>query len=132
MKRFCQFFMMTMLLASSQRLLAEEKLYPVETAVEIVGVVAEGKGYDANDRRENYFYLKLERPISVAGDKIDRQRDGVAKIQMVFLADMDGRQYYRKRVVIKGKLFHGHTAHHHTGILVQIESSADIRLLQNR
>lgn len=128
-KIFFRFAMAAMLLASCPGVFADGKIYPTETAVEITGTVAQGKGYDANDKREDYYYLKLAHPISVAGDEADlKQKDGVVKIQMVFLADVDKRTYYRKKVVVRGKLFHGYTAHHHTDILIQIENPSDIRL----
>jgi hypothetical protein len=122
--------MAAVLLATGPGVLADEQPYPVEKPVELSGTVAKDKGYDANDKRENYYYLKLAQPISVAADEIDRQKDGVARMQMVFLADIDGKQYFGKRVSIKGKLFHGHTAHHHTDVLIQIENPGDIRLLK--
>ncbi len=131
MKILFRVAMAAMLLASSPSVFADGKVYPVEAEVELSGTVARDKGYDANDKREDYYYLKLAQPISVAADEIDRQKDGVAKIQMVFLADIDGKQYFRKKVSIKGKLFHGHTAHHHTDILIQIEHPGDIRLLKS-
>jgi hypothetical protein len=133
MKIFFRFAVAAMLLPSGQGVFADGQPYPVETMVEIAGTVARGAGYDANNKREHYYYLKLKRPISVAGDENDRhRRDGVVKIQMVYLADMDESQYDRKRVIVRGKLFHGHTAHHHTNILIQIDSAGDIRLAQNQ
>lgn len=133
MKISFRFAMAAMLLAWGQGVFAGGQVYPVETVVQIAGTVARGTGYDANDKREDYYYLKLKRPISVAGDENDRrQRDGVVKIQLVYLADMDQSQYDRKQVVVRGKLFHGHTAHHHTDILIQIASPGDIRLAQGK
>jgi len=50
--------------------------------VELVGTVNEGVGYDANNKREEYYFLSLEKAISVAGDD-DPEEKHIEKIQLV-------------------------------------------------
>lgn len=72
------------------------------------------------DKPETYWILHLTRPICVNGEKA---KTNVSDIQLVFV---DEKQYVRyrdllgKRVIVSGKLFHAHTGHHHTNVLLTV------------
>jgi len=132
MRTACRLIVASLFFAASLCAAAEGKTYPVETTVELSGTVLTDAGYDANDKREEYYYLRLAHPITVAADEMFPQREGVVKIQLVFMVDMDARPFYGKKVSLRGKLFHGHSAHHHTDVLVTIDKAGDISLLPKK
>ncbi len=78
------------------------------------------------DERETYWILRLNKVICV---KEDESRSGtseteknVSQLQLV----LDAEQYARyknlrgKRVEVSGKLFHSHTGHHRTNVLLEV------------
>jgi hypothetical protein len=108
---------------------AEEKSYPANKEVELVGTVKEGIGYDANNKREEYYFLSLEKTISVGADEFNDGKKGVKNIQLVPLSGAVIGKFLGKQIAIKGKLFHSFSAHHHTKILFEIGKSNDARLV---
>jgi hypothetical protein len=108
---------------------AEDKTYPPNKEVELTGVVKEGVGYDANNRREEYYYLSLEKAISVGRDEFSDEEKGVKEIQLVPLSDVVIGGFLGKQITIKGKLFHADNSHHHTKILLAVSKSNDARLV---
>ena len=92
------------------------------------GVVKENVGLDANDNSETYSYLSLDHPINVEKDEFSAERKGVKNIQIVFLF-FDGvklKDLKNKTVRIRGTLFHRHSAHHHTDVLLEVMNSTDV------
>ncbi len=85
------------------------------------------------DTPEPYWILDLIRPICVnADEKIiggEKRGKNVSKIQLV-LTEEQYAQYkglLGKRVEVSGKLWHAHTGHHHTNVLLTITEIKDVR-----
>jgi len=78
------------------------------------------------DERETYWILRLNKAICVKGDEslpgISEAEKNVSQLQLV----LDAEQYARyknlpgKRAEVSGKLFHSHTGHHHTNVLLKV------------
>ena len=78
------------------------------------------------DQKVTVAILVLRDPIDVLatpGDAVNTQVNGVTRIQLVFT---DGKtvdkQLIGKDVLVKGKLFHSHTGHHYTDVLIDVSS----------
>lgn len=79
------------------------------------------------DRAETIWILHLDSPVCVTGntDEINEPEQRVTDVQLV----LDGAEFarFRKftggrvRVRATGKLFHAHTAHHRTSVLMEVE-----------
>jgi len=80
------------------------------------------------DEPEVYWVLFLQKAVSVQGNPKDdlnsATENNVKEIQLI----IDVQDYKKhsnllgKRVTVKGKLMHSFTGHHHTPVLVQVES----------
>jgi len=84
-----------------------------------------GYGEDpVQDSKVEIRVLELESPINVKGDPADDINTetvlGVKNIQLVVEEPI--RKYLQKKVTIKGTLFHGHTGHHYTEVLLDVQS----------
>jgi hypothetical protein len=78
------------------------------------------------DSKEEQWILALSRPVNVRGNpgpKSDYDtlsvRD-ISAIQLVLLGDHE--ELTGKNVIVKGTLFHGFTGHHHTDVLMNVQS----------
>ena len=111
---------------------AEEKSYPPNQYVELVGTVKEGLGYDANKKREPYYFLRLDKPIAVAADQYSEERKGIRDLQLVLLHGAKIGHLVGKHIAVKGKLSHAFSAHHHTKVLLELDKSTDARLTPDR
>lgn len=79
----------------------------------------------AGDRPETYWLLKLSNNVCVTGakdDDLNTSEDDVTEMQLL----LDDKQYnvYRrlvgKKVIVTGTLFHQHTGHHRTKVLLTV------------
>ncbi len=83
-------------------------------------------GYGENpktDSRETQDILLLESPVDViatGNDPTDQPERKVTRITLVI--DHSIRNLIGKRVIIEGTLFHAHTGHHHTKVLMDVSS----------
>lgn len=78
------------------------------------------------DEPETYWVLRLSKSVCVnkgaEGMPDDMPEKGVSKVQLV----LTGEQYARyksllgRQVVVKGKLFHAVSGHHHTSVLMEV------------
>jgi hypothetical protein len=80
----------------------------------------------ATDSKESQYILILDTPVDVIGstDPIDRTEREVKKLTLVvfdFKAN-PVESLLGKRVEVSGTLFHAHTGHHHTRVLIEVES----------
>ena len=102
------------------------------TVYKFSGVVKNDKGIDANGEIEQFYYLQLEDSIMVAADDMGDAIGGVDKLQLVFLSevDMQCKELLNKFVSVKGKLFHSHTAHHYTKVLLEVSGSGDVETIK--
>ncbi len=77
------------------------------------------------DAKESHWILTLNEPINVRPPKdadphADPAIENVKKLQLVLpesASELIGRQ-----VIVKGTLFHAHTGHHHTDVLLEVET----------
>ena len=81
------------------------------------------------DRPETVWILDLDNPVCVDEDKADPDLNSAKKeVQRLQLVFHDGAAYAKykelvsKRVTATGTLFGGHTAHHHTDVLLTVKS----------
>ena len=77
-------------------------------------------------RRKRTGSLVLDRPVNVRGNsgpKSDYDTwsvEHIRKIQLVLKGEHD--ELIGKKVLVKGTLFHGFTGHHHTDVLMDVQS----------
>lgn len=102
--------------------------YITNKPVELTGTFGIGTGYDANDKVERYYYIKLDHPINVKDTDFGADESNVTKIQLAPGFYQSLHNFKGKRVVVKGELFHSFTAHHHTKILLAVDKRKDFRL----
>ena len=75
------------------------------------------------DRRETQDILLLDSAVDVVAtgnDPTDQTERGVKSITLVL--DHSTRHLIGKRVIVEGTLFHAHTGHHHTHVLMSVSS----------
>jgi hypothetical protein len=80
---------------------------------------------EQGDEKETSWVLKLQKPVCVNKDRYDTvnvSESTITDIQLVLNTDMyqKYRPLLKKQVVVKGTLFHSHTGHHHTPVLLQV------------
>lgn len=80
----------------------------------------------ATDSKEDQYILILDTPIDVIGsiDPIDKTERGVKKLTLVVFDFKTNpvESLLGKRVEVHGRLFHAHTGHHRTRVLIEVES----------
>jgi hypothetical protein len=78
------------------------------------------------DRPERVWVFQLSRPICVAARGDWEEEKNISDLQLVFAgAEKDYARYRRllgRQVTIKGAIFHAHTGHHHTKVLLTVSS----------
>jgi hypothetical protein len=81
----------------------------------------------SGDSPETYWFLKLPGPACVLADstnELSEAETNVTRIQLV----LNGEQYSEfknvlgKKASVSGTLFHAITGHHHTKVLLRVES----------
>jgi hypothetical protein len=76
----------------------------------------------AHDEKGFYWFLDLDKPICVNGsdeDSPDEEGEtGVRRLQIVYNRYPKGRGWIGHKASITGTLFHAHTAHHYTKVLI--------------
>jgi len=78
----------------------------------------------ATDSHETQVLLLLPKPICVDENKIeyyDAEKNQL-ELTLVPLGKIEVINYMGKQVTVHGKLFHAHTGHHHTPVLVEVLS----------
>ena len=81
------------------------------------------------DEAETYWLLVLSKPICTAEDKsspdLNPAQQDIQQIQLVF-PDANAYKTYRelvgKKISASGTLFGAHTAHHHTPVLLTVQT----------
>jgi hypothetical protein len=83
------------------------------------------------DQPEVAWILTLDKPVCVNADRsneFDEAEKNVSDVQLALAPEgfTKWRAFVRNRVpvVVTGKLFHAHTGHHHTQVLIEV---ADIK-----
>jgi hypothetical protein len=83
------------------------------------------------DTKEAMFILILSQPVNVRGNPdpkagFDRQSvKNIRRIQLVIT--MPYKEFIGKKVLVKGTLFHAFTGHHHTKVLMEVQSIEEFR-----
>jgi hypothetical protein len=97
--------------------------------VELTGTIVRKTFTDAQDRPETYWVLELSRPICVNQDPkepdLNHAQKDVRLIQLVFPDQnmfVTYKDFLGKKVIAKGTLFSGISAHHHTPVLLTIST----------
>jgi len=90
------------------------------------GRLTVGRFVDANDRPERPFILRLEKPVCLTDATLGDVDD--TRTIHVFAADARLQAQLRRRVgttiVVRGKPFARHTAHHHAPIVMDVSAIA--------
>ena len=109
-----------------------EQLHYEPAVVKLFGLLvtdyvygAPGFGEDPEtDRIGRVWDLKLFRPVDVIGtpdDDINSESENdVGRVGLVNFSDVNLSAHVGKRVMLEGTLFHAHTAHHNTKVLLQV------------
>lgn len=90
---------------------------------------------EEGDMPEQFWVLKPTKPICVNGDPSDIVNSEAEKNVTGLHLVLDARQYAKykgyvsKQVVVSGTLFHAHTGHHRTRVLLEV---SEIRLLKKK
>ena len=78
------------------------------------------------DAREVVWMLRLLKPICTGDDRNVTDEKNVTVVQLVFLNPTEQYARYRQlpghTVVVSGRLFHWHTAHHRTRVLAKVDA----------
>jgi hypothetical protein len=79
------------------------------------------------DSKERQYVLILDSPVDVVGDQNDELNKTERGIKRVTLVVHDFKAHPVEsllggRVEVQGKLFHAHTGHHHTKVLIDVTS----------
>lgn len=107
-----------------------EELQPNKTVV-LAGKLETKSFFDANNKPEEEYVLILNKHIDVAEDKgFGGPEKNVSEIQLVVYSEDQGqaKKLINKNVEVRGSLFHSHTAHHHTKILLEVDSLKGVSL----
>lgn len=77
------------------------------------------------DSKERSWILSLDKPINVRGQTspdpgLNDSVENVRELQLVL--PKPHRELIGKKVIVKGTLFHAHTGHHHTDVLMDVQS----------
>jgi uncharacterized protein DUF4431 len=81
------------------------------------------------DSKEMIAKLVLDAPITVEGDSSDSlNRTTYTNVRRIHMArgriDLTFSTYVGRRVTASGTLYEGHTGHHHTDVLITVQSIA--------
>ena len=103
-----------------------EELKTEPAMVTLIGTLSKASfANNAYKLREQVYVLNLVTPIDVAGDDLGDPAKNVKRIQVVFLSNtIKPENFLNKELRITGSLFHAHTAHHFTDVLIQIKEIA--------
>jgi hypothetical protein len=105
----------------------------VELQGEIQREVSPGRpNYESienGDEPEVYWVLLLPQVVCVSGNSKDQlnsetERD-VKKIQLIITDYEKFRSIFGKNVFVKGELMHSFTGHHHTRVLLKVDSMTE-------
>lgn len=115
--------MLCLVLAATPLPSPAAEAHSTDTRVTLSGVVGERQYLDANDKLETAIVLDLSAPVSVRGDGVGGPIGGVSTVQLVWPDRLrEEEDYLGKRVRATGKLFYTTTAHHHTRVLLDVET----------
>jgi len=78
------------------------------------------------DSKERSWILSLSKPINVLGKTDDPDLGLSTSVENVRILQLvlpkSHKELIGKKVIVKGTLFHAHTGHHHTDVLMDVQS----------
>jgi hypothetical protein len=75
------------------------------------------------DQAETVWLLHLTHPICVSASSDWEKETGVSKLQLVFAnRSQYDKALLNRKVDVTGTLYHAHTGHHHTTVLITVAS----------
>src|ERR671926_549033 len=78
------------------------------------------------DQAETVWLLHLTQPICVSASSDWEKETGVSGLQLVFANSGEyDKSLLGRKVVVTGTLYHQHTGHHHTKVLIKVSSIKD-------
>ncbi len=77
------------------------------------------------DTKDRSWILSLDKPINVRATSetdpiLGPSIENVGELQLVL--QIPHRKFIGKKIIVKGTLFHAHTGHHHTDVLMDVQS----------
>ena len=77
-------------------------------------------------KKSRYYALELATPVDVAGDDFGEATKGAKLVQLVLMGDAAStkatvKRFTGKTIKVTGTLFHAHTGHHMTKVLLQVQ-----------
>jgi hypothetical protein len=77
------------------------------------------------DQIDRKWQLRLFAPVDVIGtpgdDTNSESENDVGRVALINFSKANLNAHLGKRVVVEGTLFHSHTAHHHTKVLLEVQ-----------
>ena len=79
------------------------------------------------DSKEQQLILLLGSPVNVRGQvgddvTVNASVRNARRVTLVPNENYPSKKFVGRRVIVKGTLFHAHTGHHHTEILIMVQS----------
>jgi hypothetical protein len=125
----CLFVSLSFSIVAAQNRNPSACLSHESSVVELTGTIVRKTFTDAQDRPETYWLLELSRPICVNQDPkepdLNYAQKDVRLIQLLFLDQkmfVTYKDLLGKKVIAKGTLFAGISAHHHTPVLLTVST----------
>ncbi len=126
-----RFLMLAVLLATSLPAVAASCLHYGGSPVTLSGKVKlqtffgppnYGENPDT-DSRETQAILALAKPICVEENPVEYEEaeQNQLEVTLVPLKKENLKSYEGKQIVVQGTLYHAHTGHHHTPVLIEIK-----------
>ncbi len=95
--------------------------------VQLVGTFVKPEHKDEETgKKSRYYAIKLDAAVDVAKDDFGDAEKGVKLVQLVLMGDAASskaivKKYNGKKIKATGTLFHAHTAHHMTKVLLTVQ-----------
>jgi hypothetical protein len=105
---------------------ADQLLQYEPNVVEIKGSIHSGKFQHPNGTWVKYYYIKLLEPVSIKGDKANLINSSETGIKEIQIYSMDKgiiaklKKVAGKKAIIKGTIFHEHTAWHVRKLVMKV------------
>jgi hypothetical protein len=75
------------------------------------------------DLAETVWLLHLTQPICVSASSDWEKETGISKVQLVFAnSSQYDKAFLNRKVDVTGTLYRQHTGHHHTKVLIKVNS----------
>jgi hypothetical protein len=72
------------------------------------------------DRKESFLQLVLDTPICVFADQSDGPSERIRTLELA-VTNGSSPALAGRRAIVTGTLYHAHTGHHHTPVLIAVE-----------